>query len=133
MIKELSAGELKNNSLPRVAVVGPCSAGKSTLLPAIKAAGFPARGPAQEHSIVPSMWQRFFHPDVLIYLDVSYEAARARRPHIDGGRQRLENQHKLLAHALDHCDFYLDTSDLTPDEVQTQVLDFLESLLEHSG
>ncbi len=109
----------------RVAVVGPCSAGKSTLLPALREAGYEARQPAQEHSCVPNMWQRFSNPDILIYLDLSYEQARARRPHIDGGPQRLEGQHSLLAHARKHCDYYLDTSDLTPQEVREMVFVFL--------
>ncbi len=112
----------------RVAVVGPCSAGKSTLLPALKGAGYDARSPAQEHSIVPHMWQRLIQPDILIYLDVSYDEARARRPHIDGGHRRLADQHNKLSHALEHCDYYLDTSDLTPQEVKEDVLRFLNDL-----
>ena len=122
---------LENHSvdLPlRIAVVGPCSAGKSTLQPDLKAAGYFVRSPAQEHSIVPNMWQRLSRPDILIYLDVSYKAARARRPHIDGGPQRLADQHKKLAHALNNCDFYLDTSELTSQEVSRLVLDFLNSI-----
>lgn len=116
-----------NDSSLRVAVVGPCASGKSTLVPALKAAGYDARQPAQEHSYAPTMWQRFVHPDVLIYLDLSYEAARLRRPHIDGGPERLEAQHRRLAHARVHCDFYLDTSSLTPDEVREAVLRFLST------
>jgi hypothetical protein len=72
------------------------------------------------------MWQRLSRPDILIYLDVSYDEARARRPHIDGGPQRLADQHNKLFHALDHCDYYLDTSDLTPQEVRSAVLHFLK-------
>lgn len=109
----------------RVAVVGPCSAGKSTLLPSLKAAGYEARQPAQEHSFVPDMWQRVTRPDILIYLDVSYPAARLRRPYIDGGPQRLADQQLRLVHARNHCDFYLDTSDLTPQQVRQAVLEFL--------
>ena len=87
------------NSLIRVAIVGPCSAGKSTLSPALKEAGYETRQPAQEHSFAPNMWQRLSKPDILIYLDLSYEQACARRPHIDGGPDRLEEQHRRLAHA----------------------------------
>ena len=65
----------------RVAVVGPCASGKSTLTAALRAAGYEARMPAQEHSYVPDMWRRLVDPDVLIYLDISYEALRERRPH----------------------------------------------------
>ena len=110
-----------------VTVVGPCAAGKSTLVPALRAAGYEAHQPAQEHSFAPTMWQRFTRPDVLIYLDLSYEQARLRRPHIDGGPERLERQHRRLAHARARCDFYLDTSDLTPGEVREAVFGFLST------
>lgn len=118
----------KEANIPlRVAVVGPCSAGKSTLLPSLNDAGYEARQPAQEHSFVPDMWQRITRPDILIYLDVSYPAARLRRPHIDGGPERLANQHVRLIHARNHCDYYLDTSDLTPLQVLQAVLIFIHS------
>ena len=109
----------------RVAVVGPCASGKSTLITALQAAGYETRQPAQEHSYVPNMWQRLSRPDVLIYLDVSYTAMLARRPHTSGGPERLAIQHARLAHARQRCDFYLDTSDLTPAEVQARVCAFL--------
>lgn len=109
----------------RVAVVGPCSSGKSTLTRALKAAGYQARHPAQEHSYVANMWERITQPDVLVYLDVDYAHMRARRPHIDGGPQRLAEQHYRLRHAREHCDFYLDTSGLSMVEVKTAVFTFL--------
>ncbi len=112
----------------RIAVVGPCSCGKSTLTRALKAAGYNARHPAQEHSYVPNMWQRITQPDVLIYLDVDYPNVRLRRPHIDGGPQRLADQRHLLRHARENCDFYLDTSGLSVVEVETAVFNFLNSL-----
>ncbi len=127
MRKTQASSEVQSSILPTVVVVGPCSAGKTILLPALEAAGFAAQTPAQEHSIVPDMWRRHNRPQNLIYLDVGYEAARARRPHIDGGPQRLADQHQKLAHALKHSDYYLDTSDLTPQEVSRKVLQFLES------
>lgn len=110
----------------RIAVVGPCSAGKSSLTKMLKAAGYEARHPAQEHSYVPNMWQRITQPDLLIYLDVDYKNARLRRPHIDGGPERLAEQHHRLRHAREHCDFYLDTSGLRIDEVETAVFNFLK-------
>jgi len=117
----------------RIAVVGPCSAGKSTLMPALRDAGYDARHPAQEHSYAPTMWQRISNPDILIYLDLSYEDARARRPHIDGGPRRLEEQHRRLAHARKHCDYYLDTSGLSPKEVREAVFVFLDKYFSPRG
>ena len=64
----------------RLALVGPCASGKSTLATYLKAAGYIVRQPTQEHSFVPDMWQKMSKPDILIYLDVSYEAYFAAAP-----------------------------------------------------
>lgn len=115
----------------RVAVVGPCSAGKSTLSQTLKSLGIDTRQPAQEHSYVPDMWRRVSRPDILIYLDVDYVNATRRRPHLGGGLPRLQMQQERLIHARQHCDFYLDTSPLSPAEVQEQVLAFLQQKTGH--
>lgn len=112
----------------RVAVVGPCMSGKSELVGALRALGYPTHHVAQEHSYVPSMWQRMTSPDVLIYLDVDYESVRARRPSISWGPERLQEQAARLAHARDHCDLYVDTSRLTIEAVRERVLAFLQGL-----
>lgn len=112
----------------RVAVVGPCASGKSTLVKALTAAGYEARHPAQEHSYVADMWQRLTKPDVLVYLDLSYEASRARRPYHDIGQDGLATQHERLRHAREHCDLYVDTSAMLPKAVAERVLMFLREL-----
>lgn len=109
---------------PRVAVVGPCTSGKTTLVHALREAGYDARQPAQEHSYVPDMWQRLTQPDVLIYLDVTYEAARQRRE-IAWGPERLEAEAGRLAHARTHCDLYVQTAGLTIEQVRERALAFL--------
>ena len=110
----------------RVAVVGPCASGKSTLTAALRAAGYEARQPAQEHSYVPDMWLRLVDPDVLIYLDISYEALLARRPHF-GEREYLEREKARLAHARVHADLVVDTSELAAEVVAAQVMSLLEA------
>ncbi|HRN67859.1 MAG TPA: hypothetical protein PK205_06720 [Promineifilum sp.] len=110
----------------RVAIVGPCAAGKSTLVKALREAGYEARHPAQEHSYVPDMWLRLVDPDVLIYLDVDYEVLLARRPNF-GEREYLEREKARLAHARAHADLVVDTSGMTADEVATRVELFLEA------
>ena len=112
----------------RVAVVGPCASGKSTLVAALRAAGYDARHPAQEHSYVPDMWRRLVDPDVLIYLDLSYETYRARRPHDDAGPEYLAMQRERLAHARMHAGLVLDTSEMVAGDVKLRVLDYLDSL-----
>jgi shikimate kinase len=110
---------------PRISLVGPCGAGKSTLSKALRTLGYTVRQPAQEHSYVPHMWQRLTQPDLLIYLDLSFESLVTRRPNTHGGPERLAEQHSRLAHAHAHCNLYLDTSHLTPAEVLEQVLALL--------
>ena len=105
----------------RVAVVGPCAAGKSTLVKALREAGYEARHPAQEHSYVPDMWLRLVDPDVLIYLDITYEALLARRPTF-GEREYLEREKARLAQAREHADLVVDTSGLTSEAVREFVL-----------
>jgi chloramphenicol 3-O-phosphotransferase len=111
----------------RIAVVGPCSAGKSTLAKALKSLGYDdIRQPAQEHSYVPDMWLRISQPDILIYLDVDNVNVKKRREYVDD-QQRLPGQQQRLAHARQWCDFYLDTSSLSPAEVREAVVTFLHN------
>jgi deoxyadenosine/deoxycytidine kinase len=107
-----------------VGVVGPCCAGKSTLVEALLARGYQARHIAQEHSYAPRMWQVIARPDVLIYLDVSYPVAQARR-WMDWRPEDLEEQRRRLAHAREHCDLYLATDALAIEAVCERVLAFL--------
>lgn len=109
----------------RIAVVGPCASGKSTLVKALRAAGYDARHPAQEHSFVKDMWQRLIDPDVLIYLDLSHEAYRARRPKDDAGPEYLAMQRERLSHAREHADLVVETSGMTAEGVREQVLAYL--------
>jgi len=119
--------EKKHKDEVRVAVVGPCVSGKSELVRALRTAGYEARHVAQEHSYAPAMWQKISRPDLLIYLDVDYPTARARRPRITWGPERLAEQGKRLAHARQHCDLYLDTSSLTLEEIREEALALLAS------
>jgi len=112
----------------RIAVVGPCAAGKTTLVQALCARGYEARECVQEHSYVPTMWQRISRPDVLIYLDVPLPAIRQRKPRSDWTPAILDEQRRRLAHARAGCDLYLQTQDLTPQEVLQRVVDFLRQL-----
>lgn len=112
----------------RVAVVGACAAGKSTLVRALKEAGYDARHVAQEHSYVPNMWQRISRPDALIYLDVAYDVVQKRRPALHLRPEDLAEQKQRLAHARQHCDLLIDTSDLSPEQVKATAFAFLEEL-----
>lgn len=108
-----------------IGVVGPCGAGKSTLIDALDAHGYSTRHIAQEHSYVRDMWQRITNPDVLIFLQVSFPVSQQRRP-MNWNKADYNEQQRRLSHALEHADLILDTDQLGIREVFEQVLTFIE-------
>ena len=112
----------------KIGIVGPCSAGKSTLVQGLKQRGYPNTRPiSQEHSYVPYMWQRITNPDVLIYLGVSYENAQKRR-WLNWSPDEYTEQLRRLNHAREHAHLYLDTNPLSVEDVLEAVLRFLEGI-----
>jgi len=109
-----------------IGVVGPCGAGKSSLVAGLKSNGYRPRHIAQEHSYVPDMWRRLTNPDILVYLDVSYENSILRRKLDWTYPEYLEQVHRLR-HARQYADLYIDTNILTIDEVLQTVLSFITS------
>lgn len=112
--------------IPLIGVVGPCTAGKTTLIQGLKAHGITARHIAQEHSFVPTMWQKITNPDVLIFLDVSYPESLKRRKMNWSESEYLE-QRQRLTHALAHADIYIHTDSLSPSTILERVITFLEN------
>lgn len=108
----------------KIGIVGPCSAGKSTLIKGLATYGFLARHIAQEHSYVPDMWKRLVDPDVLVYLDVSYQVSILRRP-INLTQNDFDEQNQRLAQARKEANFYLHTDLLSIADVLESVLTFL--------
>lgn len=108
----------------KIGIVGPCAAGKSTLISGLENHGITARHIAQEHSYVKDMWQRISNPDTLIYLDVSFEESDHRRP-MNWSEKEFQNQTTRLEHARKHANLYINTDFLSPEDVLIKVLDFL--------
>ncbi|MBT3189996.1 MAG: hypothetical protein HN736_14865 [Anaerolineae bacterium] len=107
-----------------VGVVGPCSAGKSTLVAGLKKRGVNIRQIAQEHSYVKDMWRRLTNPDILIFLQVSYPVAQERRK-LNWAQKEYKTQQHRLRDARQYTDFYLDTDELTPEDILNLVLKFI--------
>lgn len=124
--RKVNVSGVKEEGKLRIAVVGVCAAGKSSLVEALRAAGYQVRHVAQEHSYVPHMWRQMSRPDILIYIDADYDAIQRRRPTSTFRPADLAEQKRRLAHARQHCDLYLDTSDMTPAEVRQVVWQFLQ-------
>lgn len=118
-------GAKAGSAVPRIVVVGPCAAGKSTLVGNLRSKGYAIRTCAQEHSHVPDLWQRYCRAEVLVYLDAGVETIGRRQRRSDWTPERLEEQHRRLADARQHCDFYLYTDDLSHEQVAIQVERFL--------
>jgi thymidylate kinase len=106
-------------------IVGPCAAGKSTLVDQLRSRGYQVKHIAQEHSYVRDMWAKISKPDILIYLDVSYEVS-CERNQSTWSRKIFEEQIKRLAHARENAYLYIDTNGRTPAEVLEIVLSNLE-------
>jgi len=107
-----------------VGVVGPCGSGKSTLIARLEERGYRCRHIAQEHSYVKDMWQRLTNPDILIFLECSYENSTTRRK-LNWLPAEHQEQMRRLSHALKLADFVIDTNSLTPEEVLTRALEYL--------
>lgn len=108
-----------------IGIVGPCSAGKTTLIAGLKDRGITARHVAQEHSFVPDMWDQQANVEILLYLDVSYEVSMRRRQ-LDMTLTDFEEQKRRLNHALRHADLYVNTDELTVTQVLGKVIEYLE-------
>jgi len=110
----------------RIAIVGPCGSGKTVLVNGLKQHDYLARQIAQEHSFVQDMWQVLTKPDILIYLDASYETCTERKA-LNWRRHEYEEQLRRLSHAREHCDLYLMTDQVSIEEILELVLDHIKS------
>jgi ABC-type glutathione transport system ATPase component len=109
---------------PIVGVVGPCGAGKTTLVRSLQSFAIFPRHIAQEHSYVKDMWKRMTNPDVLVFLDASYETSTARRS-LNWTMAEYEEQQFRLRDARSNADLLIPTDDLSPQEVLDRVLAFM--------
>ncbi|MCC7024934.1 MAG: hypothetical protein IT338_19040 [Thermomicrobiales bacterium] len=120
-----SAGRIPSATDPRrIAVVGPCASGKTTLVNGLRAAGYDAHASGQEHSEIAALWQRG-DPDVLIALEVSIEVVRERR-----GESWPEWLHDLqlrrLTTANSAADLVIDSGAVSASQMVSEAIDFLE-------
>ncbi|MDO8752851.1 MAG: hypothetical protein Q7J80_03065 [Anaerolineales bacterium] len=112
------------DSRPLVGIVGVCGSGKSTLVAGLEKHGYRCRHIAQEHSYVKHMWQVITNPDLLIFLQCSFENATNRRK-LNWTLADYEEQQQRLSHAHDHADLVIDTNMLNVQDVLARALDYL--------
>jgi hypothetical protein len=112
----------------RIGVVGVCGAGKSALVARLRGAGFDAHEIAQEHSYVPDMWQRIHPPDVLIYLEASFETITQRRPNSLMTQTLYEQMLQRLRHAREHAGIVICQDHKGEDESFVEAASYLTLL-----
>lgn len=115
----------ENDGSLLIGVVGPCGSGKSTLIAGLEKHGYRCRHIAQEHSYVKHMWQTLTNPDVLIFLQCSFENATSRRK-LNWTPANYAEQQRRLSHALEHADLIIETDTLDPEGVLAKTLNFLQ-------
>jgi ABC-type cobalamin/Fe3+-siderophores transport system ATPase subunit len=108
-----------------IGIVGPCGSGKSTLIAGLEKQGYRCRHIAQEHSYVKYMWRHITNPDILIFLECSFENSTARRK-LNWLPADHEEQLRRLSDAHEHADIIIDTNLLTSDEVLAHALGYLK-------
>ena len=109
-----------------IGVVGTCGSGKTTLIAGLEREGFRCRHIAQEHSYVPYMWKRITNPDLMIYLNSSFEVSTQRRK-LNWNEAEYQEQLRRLDHAHQHADLIIETDDLSPVEVLERTIRFIKS------
>ena len=87
--------------------------------------GYPVKHIAQEHSYVKDMWRKIADPDILIYLDVSFQTT-LERSSLSWTIGEYEEQQRRLVHARQHADLIIETDDKTPEEILSIVIDYLQ-------
>ena len=113
------------NHPPLIGLVGVCASGKSTLIKELQTFGVNCRHIAQEHSYVPDMWQRLTHPDILVFLEVSYANTLERRK-LNWTIAEYEEQLYRLRHAREHADLIINTNLSSPQEIASQILRYID-------
>jgi hypothetical protein len=110
----------------RVAVVGHCASGKTTLVGALRRAGYDAYAVAQEHSAITWLWKHA-DPSVLIYIDVPLATVRARRGQ-EWPKAVYDAQEERLTEARAHADLILNSSAEDVSAMTAHALDALSRL-----
>ncbi len=79
------------------------------------------------------MWKRITNPDLLIYLNSSFEVSTQRRK-LNWNEAEYKEQLRRLNNARQHADLILETDNLSSMEVLERVLSFIASKIKaYSG
>ena len=79
-------------------------------------------------SYVPDMWRRIHPPDILVYLDASYETVTARRPGSLMNPRLYEQMLQQVKHAREHADLIIATDAKDEEGVFVEAASYLTLL-----
>ena len=113
---------------PLIGIVGACASGKSSLIAELTRLGYNCRHIAQEHSYVPDMWQRLTNPDILVFLEVSYEIT-LKRKNLNWSPHEFQVQLDRLQHARQNADIMINTDELSVNDLVIQVTHSVDQLM----
>jgi uridine kinase len=104
-----------------IGIVGPCKSGKTTLKRGLEEQGYNSKHIAQEHSYVKDMWRKIANPDILVFLDASFETTLL-RSNLSWSLAEYQTQLMRLSHARQHADIIVQTDEKNPEEILDEVL-----------
>jgi len=73
------------------------------------------------------MWKRITNPDVLIFLQASFQVCTMRRQ-LNWVESEYNEQQRRLSHALNHANIIIDTDHQSPEDVATCVFEYLQGI-----
>ncbi len=112
---------------PRIAVVGVCGSGKTTIVERLRKRGYDAYVVSQEHSIIRDLWNHQ-KPAALVFLDIRLETAQARR-NKEWPRWMYDLQQDRLADARAHATVTIETDNRSIEET----VDLITQALKQRG
>ena len=100
----------------KVAVVGHCASGKTTVVKLLRADGYDAYSVAQEHSVIRDLWKHQ-EPQHVLYLDVSLDELRRRRGNPQWPAWIFEEQESRLLDARRNATVVINTDKHEPEDI----------------
>lgn len=111
---------------PRVAVVGSCASGKTSVVARLREEGIDAWAVAQEHSGIPELWLHL-DPERLVFLDTTLETVRQRRNDENWPDWIFRLQQQRLENARQRADIIVTTDHLSLEDVVATIVAELRS------
>jgi cytidylate kinase len=109
----------------KIAVVGSCGSGKSTIVHELRRRGYEAYVVGQEHSAVANLWKQK-NPDELVFLEVNLAALRQRRSP-EWPEWLFHQQQSRLTSAREAASVRIDTSQISVEETIDEIIAALDA------